>query len=255
MGCGCNKNKINDKELNVSQENQNNVNPEELLHNKKENENNKENKEEKNTTLIESKIQESIIDLKNDENKILKNNQYNKRVFELINIIRLNPPDYSKIILDNIQYISFDEHEELNNNNGIKESKNIIVFKKKVKVKLFKGEEKFKEAAHILDNTPPMEKLIFNEDIIIPLPNNEKEKNSELIRKKTSETIVNKNINVYFKDYIKNPEIAVLLMIVGDNENYKDKKREAILNKDFKYIGINSKFIGKNFIAHYSFSK
>ena len=133
MGCGCNKNKINDKELNVSQENQNNVNPEELLHNKKENENNKENKEEKNTTLIESKIQESIIDLKNDENKILKNNQYNKRVFELINIIRLNPPDYSKIILDNIQYISFDEHEELNNNNGIKESKNIIVFKKKSK--------------------------------------------------------------------------------------------------------------------------
>ena len=100
-----------------------------------------------------------------------------------------------------------------------------------------------------------MEKLIFNEDIIIPLPNNEKEKNTELIRKKTSETIVNKNINVYFKDYIKNPEIAVLIMIVGDNENYKDKKREAILNKDFKYIGINSKFIGKNFIAHYSFSK
>ena len=130
-----------------------------------------------------------------------------------------------------------------------------MFLKKKVKVKLFRGEESFRESAQILENTPPMEKLIFNKDIIIPLPDNEEEKNSELKKRQSNEIILNKNINVFFKDYIKNPEIAVLLMIVGYNEAYKGKKRDAILNKDFKYIGIDSKFIGNNFIAHYSFSK
>ena len=253
MGCGCNKDKLNEneKDLDVSQENKNNINSEEMLNNKED-----ENiLKEKNTKLNESKNQKSLIDVKNDENIILQNNQYNKRVFELINDIRLDPSEYSKIILDHIQYISIDKHEELNNINGMKEIKDIIVFKKKVKVKLFRGEESFRESAQILENTPPMEKLIFNKDIIIPLPDNEEEKNSELKKRQSNEIILNKNINVFFKDYIKNPEIAVLLMIVGDNEAYKGKKRDAILNKDFKSIGIDSKFIGKNFIAHYSFSK
>ena len=44
-------------------------------------------------------------------------------------------------------------------------------------------------------------------------------------------------------------------MIVDDSESSEKKKRNAILNKEFQYIGIDSKFIGKNFIAHFSFSK
>ena len=251
MGCGCNKNKLNENDLDVSQENKSNINSEELLNNKKDDDILKG----KNTKLNEGKNQEPTINVKNDDNKILQNNQYNKRVFELINSTRLAPSEYSKIILDNIQYISIDKHEELNNMNGMKEIKNIIVFKKKVKVKLFRGEDSFRESAQILENTPPMEQLIFNKDIIIPLPDSEEDKNSEFKKKESNEIILNKNIKVFFKDYIKNPEIAVLLMIVGDNETYKGKKRDTILNKDFKYIGIDSKFIGKNFIAHFSFSK
>ena len=251
MGCGCSKNKLNEKDLNISEENKNNINQEANLVNE-----NNDNKEEKNTTLLETKNQESILDLKNDENKYLENNQYNKRVFELINKIRLNPPEYSKTILDNIKYISFEERQELNKNSGMEELKEIIVFKKKVKVQLFRGEECFKEAAQILINTPPMDVLKFKKDIVIPLPINEKDiKNSDFIKNKVNEIISHTNIHTYYKDYIKNPEIAVLLMIVGDNEVYKTKKRKAILNKDYKYIGIDSKFIGKNFISHFSFSK
>ena len=29
----------------------------------------------------------------------------------------------------------------------------------------------------------------------------------------------------------------------------------ALLSKDFKYIGVNSKFIGKSFVAYLAFSK
>jgi hypothetical protein len=130
------------------------------------------------------------------------------------------------------------------------------VFKKKVKVNLFKGEESFEEAAKILKNTPPMEKLKFNKDIVIPLPKNEEDIiNSSFIKSKANEIRAHSNINVYFKEYIKNPEIAVLLMIVDDSENLNGKKRECLLNPNLKYIGIDSTFIGKSFIAHFSFAK
>ena len=47
----------------------------------------------------------------------------------------------------------------------------------------------------------------------------------------------------------------MLAMIVDDNNNNAGKKRSTILNKDLKYIGVNSKFIGKTFIAYFAFSK
>lgn len=263
MGCGCTKKTLNEEDLNVSEENKiNSKISEDLLNNKN-----------RDDTLVETKNQESIIeskidkendskenDNKKNENDIKKKirikNQYSQRVFELINLIRLNPPGYSKTILDNIKYISFESVEETNKNNEIKEIKEFPVFKKKVKVKLYRGEECFLEAADILTNTPPMDELKFDEDIIIPLPDNEKDlKNPEFIKKKVEEIKSHSNINAYYKEYIKNPEIAVLLMIIDDTEKSERKKRKSILNKEFKNIGIDSKFIGNNFIAHFSFSK
>ena len=266
MGCGCSKNNLNEEDLNVSEENRiNSKLSDDLLNNKN-----------RDDTLVETKNQESIIDSKNEkendskengdkknkrnENDIKKQiiikNQYSQRVFDLINLIRLNPPGYSKTILENIKYISFESTEETNKNNEIKEIKEFPVFKKKVKVKLYRGEECFLEAADILTNTAPMDELKFDENIIIPLPDNEKDlKNPEFIKKKVEEIQSHSNINAYYKEYIKNPEIAVLLMIIDDTEKNDGKKRKSILNKDFKNIGIDSKFIGKNFIAHFSFSK
>lgn len=268
MGCGCDKNNLKEEDLNVSEENRiNSKMSEDLLNNKN-----------KDDTLVETKNQKSIIDSKYDkendtkennyktnnnkknENDIKKDiiikNQYSQRVFELINLIRSNPPEYSKTILENIKYISFESTEETNKNNEIKEVKEFPVFKKKVKVKLYRGEECFLEAADILTNTPPMDELKFDKDIVIPLPDNEKDlKNPEFIRKKVEEIKSHSNINAYYKEYIKNPEVAVLLMIIDDTEKNDGRKRKSILNQEFKNIGIDSKFIGNNFIAHFSFSK
>ena len=44
-------------------------------------------------------------------------------------------------------------------------------------------------------------------------------------------------------------------MIVDDNYKNAGRKRESILNKDYKYIGISSKLFGKAFIAYFTFSK
>ena len=98
--------------------------------------------------------------------------------------------------------------------------------------------------------------LEFKNDICIPLPEEEDEiKDSSYLREQVKNMRENVNIDVFFKDLIKVPEVSALLMIVDDSGKNPGKKRQAVLNKDFKYIGITSKFIGKAFIAYFAFSK
>ena len=102
----------------------------------------------------------------------------------------------------------------------------------------------------------PIKPLIFNEEILVPLPETEEEmKNPKFLKHYGEITKQNTSLEVYFKDLVKDPDISVLLMIVDDNIKNAGKKRNCLLNPDYKYISINSKFIGKNFIAYFSFSK
>ena len=169
-------------------------------------------------------------------------NRFNYRVLDLINKIRKDPPSYSNTILDNIQYITKENDK--------------IIFKKKVKVKLNKGEEAFKIAAEKLKQINPMNDLVMKSEIAIPLPLAEEEINDNtLLINQVNNIRQNHNINVYFKNMIKNPEIAVLLLIVDDSLNNPGAKRNAILNPNFKKIGINSNFVGTTFVSFFSFSK
>ena len=143
-----------------------------------------------------------------------------------------------------------------NEETGEDEDKRLCIFKKKVKVTLNKGEQSFQEAAKILEETFSMEKFKFKDNIVLPLPKNEEEiLNHKFINNKANEIMKKTKINFYFQEYIKNPEVAVLMMIVDDNKNMNGTKRNNLLNPELKYIGINSTFIGRNFVAYFSFSK
>ena len=166
---------------------------------------------------------------------------YNQRAFQLINRIRTKPSQYANTIIDHLKYIQLENGK--------------YVFKKKVKVLLTRGEDAFREAATILSNTPPMRELIRSEELKIPLPNSNSElSNNSSFKQSVISIQQNNNVSVYFRDHIKNPEIGILLMIVGDTDKNQGKKRNAILNPKYKKIGIDSKFIGRDFIAHYAFS-
>ena len=276
MGCSCLKNDLKLNELNITEENtkeenikeENNINfpntkviykPEKIITNTILNSSENTILKSRVISPIENKQQEiNIIKNNNSMNEIKKESNYlsknifNKRVFEIINKIRMNPIAYSQFIVENIKNISIENCEETNEKTGMKEVKQVIIFKKKVKVKLFKGEDEFIEAAKLLTKMSPMEPLQFNEDIIIPIPDSFEVMNDiDFIKNK----IIKSNINIFFKSNIKNPEIAVLLMIVDDNESSEKKKRNAILNKEFKYIGIDSKFINNKFVSYFTFSK
>lgn len=183
-----------------------------------------------------------------NEDKNVKYADYPEKMLELINKIREDPVSYSNVIEDSIQNIIENQDDD--------ETKPKIIYKKKVKVALSRGEPAFREAAEILRNMESLPPLEFKNDICVPLPNNEDEiKDLSYLKGQIKILRETANIDVYFKDLIKLPEVSALLMIVDDGEKNPGRKRNAVLNKDFKYIGINSKFIGKTFIAYFTFSK
>ena len=255
MGCQCNK-KNEEEELN--KEPQEYKKEEEGLNDKEKEENNIQQQQEeidinKNENIDQHNAQNAQEDEdyleKLNEEKNAKYAEYPDKMIEIINKIRENPNAYADFIEDSIKYIiEIPDKEE--------ETKTKLIFKKKVKVALNRGEVAFHEAAEILRNMEPLPPLEFNGNICIPLPQNEEElKDPNYLKDQVKALKENNNIDLYFKDLIKLPDVSALLMVVDDNAKNTGRKRNAILNKDFKYIGINSHFVGKTFLAYFAFSK
>ena len=258
MGCKCpNSNyeeyEINNKELSKLNEN---INIKEINNNindnyeniNQNNSNLKFNNSNKSNDFEDNKKQNEYENQL--ENHNLKYLNYPEKLVEIINNIRQDPVSYSEIIEDSIKNI-------IENNNKDDITKNKIIYKKKVKVALTRGEIAFHEAAEELRNTEPLPPLEFSAGLCIPLPDKEEEiKDSTFLKNQVLELRKEGiNIDVFFKDLVKIPEVSALLMIVDDNGKNAGKKRMTLLNKDFKYIGVNCKFIGKTFIAYLGFSK
>lgn len=175
-----------------------------------------------------------------DNSKIITN--YNERIFKIINTIRCNPSAYAQNVEDSMCNIQMDN--------------NRLIYKSKVKVTLGKGRQAFEDCASKLRTTPKMSPLIFKDEIIIPLPETKEQlKDMAYFKDKVKETQQRCNIDVFFRDLVKEPETSALLMIVDDLEKNPGKKRGALLNPELKYIGVSSTFIGHSFVAYFSFSK
>ena len=255
MGCQCNK-KNEEEELN--KEPQEYKKEEQGLNDKEKEENNIQQQQEeidinKNENIEQHNAQNAQEDEdyleKLNEEKNAKYAEYPDKMIEMINKIRENPNAYADFIEDSIKYII-----EIPDKDD--ETKTKLIFKKKVKVALNRGEVAFHEAAEILRNMEPLPPLEFNGNICIPLPQNEEElKDPNYLKDQVKALKENNNIDLYFKDLVKLPDVSALLMVVDDNAKNTGRKRNAILNKDFKYIGINSHFVGKTFLAYFAFSK
>ena len=233
----------------IKENKSNNKNNENILKStNKQSENEKDNIKEKN------KINVSINSVVSSSNK----GDYNSRIIDLINKLRTDPKSFAEIILSNMQYINKKIKIVSDNTTGHVEEKIQIFFQKKVKVELYRGEEAFIETANFLHNLKPLNQLIYKDDIKINiLPENEEEiKNDKfLLKDQIIEIRKKSNINAFFKDNVKNPEIGLMLMIIGDYKTSQNKKRNTILNPDYKYIAVNSKFIGQKFVSYFTFSK
>jgi hypothetical protein len=261
MGCQCankedeNKSEIIkeiDEEARQNEENNNNFNSYSKegifgLDGLNQNENQEKPPSEKPDNENDNDFNEN--EMNNNLEKNIKYSDYPQKMLDLINQIRANPVSYADVIEECIQNITEEQDK-------IDETKTRIIYKKKVKVALNRGEIAFKDAAEELRNMEPLPPLELKNDICVPLPEEEAEiKDSSYLREQVKIIREKTNIDVFFKDLIKIPEVSALLMIVDDSEKNPGKKRQAVLNPEFKYIGISSKFIGKTFIAYFAFSK
>ena len=264
MGCQCNKQNEERPEDEVKKDSIDGINEEvkeydnnfnnkdgEVFGSNNEEANNDNQKGNQNKYRGENKENEEEEDYNEriNEEKQAKYADYPEKMVEIINRIRQNPVSYADFIENSIKYI-------IQENDRDDETKVKLIFKKKVKVALTRGEEAFREAAEKLRNMEPLPPLELNGEINVPLPETEEEmKDPKFLKEQVKTLRETTNIDLFFKDLIKVPEVSALLMVVDDSVKNPGRKRHAILNKNFKYIGINSHFIGKKFVAYFAFSK
>ena len=262
MGCQCNKQNEEEQEDELKKDSldgmndvfkeDNNFNNKEEIFGLNNQEENHEEQKENDAKLKGSNNKNQPDEDYNErltEEKNAKYGNYPEKMLDIINRIREDPASYADYIEDSIKNIV----EEIDKKD---ETKTKLIYKKKVKVALTRGEIAFREAAEKLRNMEPVPPLELNENIIIPLPETEEEiKDPTFLKEQVKALRENTNIDLFFKDLIKLPEVSALLMVVDDSVKNPGRKRQAILNKDFKYVGINSHFIGKTFVAYFAFSK
>ena len=153
---------------------------------------------------------------------------YVRKVYCLINKVRLNPGEFVNVIETAEKYI-----KEIN---GRK-----IFDDNKIKVSLNEGKKMFQDCADYLRNLQPMEELNFCDDIVLECPKDEHNiKDINFFKERLLEKKEKYGIEAYFKDSIRVPEISVLLMLVDDSAKNPRRKRETLLNPKYKYIGISS---------------
>jgi hypothetical protein len=203
----------------------------------------KEESKEKSSNVNESNLNQNDLKLKSNNQKIkYKIENYPNDALNIINKIRNNPIEFIPEIEEAIKHI--------------KTEQNKLIYSGNLKVALNKGEEIFKETIEILKQIPPMESLIFDNNIAIEPPDDEESfKDPKIFQNKIIEKKKNINLDAYFKDAIKDPFVSVLLIIVDDSGKHAGKKRAAVLNKDYKKIAITVKMINKKFCAYYTLSK
>ena len=267
MGCRCANSHEEEYEINKREANKENIfnNKEgnELNNSKNHFSNNDFNSDKNNNTNFSPNLNDGKyfhgneesqnIDMDQEKQEILRNQKYlnyPERIIEIINNIRQDPVSYADVVLDSMKNIVED-----NNKNDA--TKNKIIYKKKVKVALTRGKSAFLEAAEDLRNTEPLPPLEFVPEICIPLPEDELDmKDNNFLKKKVIELRKEGiHIDVFYKDLVKIPEVSALLMIVDDSGKNAGKKRMTLLDKNIKYIGVSSRFVGKTFIAYLSFVK
>ena len=165
--------------------------------------------------------------------------EFSKYIFNQINLLRQNPQSFIDVIEKSKKNIKLDK-------SGIK------IYKTSVKVALYNGERAFNDAIDALKKTEPMNKLIFNPDFVVDVPKTEIDIISKDYLTNKVKIKIDSGIDVksFWKDIVKDKEACFILTVVDDSIKNPGNKRNDILNKDNKYIGISSVRIGRNFACY-----
>ena len=134
-----------------------------------------------------------------NQNEVNENNNFNEdiiqnekyanypdKIVELINNIREDPVGYADTVEQSIQDIVTEEDKE---DPTIKR----LIYKKKLKVALTKGEPAFHEAIEYLRSLSPLPPLEFSQEKCIPLPDTEEQLNDHTFLRNQVKTLREKS--------------------------------------------------------------
>ena len=180
---------------------------------------------------------------KNENQSSMPKDEFSKYIFDHINMLRENPKSFIKNIEEAKSFIS-------------RNKDNKLIYKKKIKVLLSQGLLAFEEAIAILQFSKPMNKLIFEPNLVVKLPKSEDDITNKDYFRNEIKHMIEKGIPIqaYWRDIIKEPETSFLMMVIDDTGVKSGLKRKDILVPNKKYIGISSISIGKHFVCFLTFS-
>ena len=182
------------------------------------------------------------------EEMVEESNNYSQKMLQIFNEIRQNPNDYANYIEDSMDYIV----ETPKKNSPDKD----IVFERHLRIRLVKGEPAFRDAARSLKSLVPLEPLIYKKDLCVPLPTSAYDiSNKQYLQNQINYIKSNRRVDAYFKSNINIPELSALMLIVDDIGANSGKRKDIILRKDIKYVGISAGNVGGSFVAYFAFSR
>ena len=186
---------------------------------------------------------------KNNNNNIKKNNNNNylelgilndfcQYLFDKINEIRTNPKNFIDVINESKKNI-------------IKSEDKFYYKQNNVKIVLKYGQKSFDDAIEYLQNLESMDKLQFDNDLLIPLPKIKEDLKDKNYLKNNVYNKIRTGIRIkcFWRSDINIKEVCLLMMILDEN-NEKKEKRNSIFNKNMKKIGINSVEIENSFCCY-----
>ena len=156
-------------------------------------------------------------------------------LFSEINLVRIKPENMINKI------------EKYMNNISKTENGNFYIKADEINnINLHKGKIIFEECKNYLKNKLPLNKLILKNELTFPFPENYsdvtqcvEEKYLTSTIKKIKENLKDFEIMNFHYDIMNfNTELSVVLQIVDDT-NSMFQRRNNLLNKNYKYIGIN----------------
>ena len=170
--------------------------------------------------------------------------EFDKFIFEQINIIRANPKSFVQKIESSKKNIGVDK-------------RNNYIYNGNQKILLNNGIYAFENAIKHLNVLRSMNKLKYNPEFNIKLPSNEDEINDRKYQNNmVNELLKNKiKIKSFWREIIKDPEECFLLMIVDDCGNNCGFKRKDLLEPSMNSIGISSIKLGKYFACYIQLGK
>lgn len=180
---------------------------------------------------------------KNENQSKMPKDEFSKYIFEHINMLREDPKSFINKIEEAKSFIA-------------RNKDNKLIYKKNIKVLLSQGLLAFEEAIAILQFCKPMNKLIFEPNLVVKLPQSEDDIKNKDYFKNEIKNMIEKGVPIqaYWRDIIKEPETSFLMMVIDDTGIKSGLKRKDILDPNKKYIGISSISIGKHFVCFLTFS-